>query len=164
MQASESTTAVTFPFTLSRNPFGRLVMTTADGAVHEGVVAVRAFPITAPDDGIALVSADGHELAWIERLEDLPADTRAIVEEELAGREFMPEIRRIVSVSTFATPSTWEVETDRGRTRLVLRGEEDIRRLAGSTLLISDSHGIHYLIRSLQSLDKASRKLIDRFL
>jgi len=164
MQASESTTAVAFPFELSRNPFGRLVMTTAEGGVHEGVVAVRAFPITAPDDGIALVSADGHELAWIDRLEDLPAPARAIVEEELAGREFMPEIRRIVSVSTFATPSTWQVETDRGPTRLVLRGEEDIRRLVGTTLLISDSHGIHYLIRSLDSLDKASRKLLDRFL
>lgn len=164
MQASESTTAVAFPFELSRNPFGRLVMTTAEGGVHEGVVAVRAFPITAPDDGIALVSADGHELGWIERLEDLPAPARAIVEEELAGREFMPEIRRIVSVSTFATPSTWQVETDRGPTRLVLRGEEDIRRLVGTTLLISDSHGIHYLIRSLDSLDKASRKLLDRFL
>jgi hypothetical protein len=94
----------------------------------------------------------------------VPAAQRAVIEAELAGREFMPEIRRIVAVSTFATPSVWTVETERGTTSLVLRGEEDIRRLAGATLLISDSHGIHYLIRDLQSLDKASRKLLDRFL
>ncbi|MDF3837499.1 DUF1854 domain-containing protein [Cupriavidus basilensis] len=151
-------------FKLHRNALGRLVMTTADGLVHEGVVPVRAFPIAAPDDGIGMISADGRELAWLPRLDQLPAALREAIEAELASREFMPEIRRIRSVSTFATPSTWEVETDRGITSLVLRGEEDIRRLAGSTLLISDSHGIHYLVRNLPGLDKASRKLLDRFL
>ncbi|KWR89555.1 cyanophycin metabolism-associated DUF1854 family protein [Cupriavidus sp. IDO] len=151
-------------FTLSRNSFGRLVLTTADGIEHEGVVPVRAFPIGAPDDGIGMISADGRELAWIARLDRLPQTQRSLIEAELAAREFMPEIRRIVSVSTFATPSVWTVQTDRGQTSLVLRGEEDIRRLAGSTLLISDSHGIHYLIRDLMALDKPSRKLLDRFL
>jgi hypothetical protein len=151
-------------FTLSRNSFGRLVLTTADGIEHEGVVPVRAFPIGAPDDGIGMISTDGRELAWIPRLDRLPQAQRSLIEAELAAREFMPEIRRIVSVSTFATPSVWTVQTDRGQTSLVLRGEEDIRRLAGSTLLISDSHGIHYLIRDLMALDKPSRKLLDRFL
>ncbi|KDP88927.1 hypothetical protein CF70_027520 [Cupriavidus sp. SK-3] len=151
-------------FKLSRNAFGRLVMTTADGTAHEGVVPVRAFPIAAPDDGVGMISADGRELAWLPRLDTLPVPVREMIEAELASREFMPEIRRIRSVSTYATPSTWDVETDRGRTSLVLRGEEDIRRLAGSTLLISDSHGIHYLVRNLMGLDKASRKLLDRFL
>ena len=76
----------------------------------------------------------------------------------------MHEIRTIVGVSTYATPSTWTVQTDRGQTDLVLRGEEDIRRLTCTTLLISDSHGIHYLIRDLLALDKHSRKILDRFL
>ena len=35
----------------------------------------------------------------------------------------MPEIRKILGVSTYATPSTWTVQTDRGQTDLVLRGE-----------------------------------------
>jgi hypothetical protein len=111
-----------------------------------------------------MMSTDGRELVWIPRLDELPATVRALIEAELAGREFMPEIRKIVAVSTYATPSIWTVQTDRGRTDLVLRGEEDIRRLAGNTLLISDSHGIHYLIRDLLALDKPSRKILDRFL
>ncbi|MGO4413668.1 protein of unknown function [Cupriavidus sp. OV038] len=151
-------------YTLSRNPFGKLVLTTADGTAHEGVVPVRAFPIAAPDDGVGLISTDGRELAWIPRLDTLPAPMRALIESELAAREFMPEIRSIVGVSTYATPSVWTVRTDRGQTDLVLRGEEDIRRLTGSTLLISDNHGIHYLIRDLSALDKPSRKILDRFL
>lgn len=152
-------------FKLSRNAFGRLVFESADGGrVREGVVPVRAFPIAAPDEGIALVDADGHELAWIDRLADLPADVRALLEEELHHREFLPAISRLLSVSSFAVPSTWEVETDRGRTSFVLKGEEDIRRLAGTTLMIGDSHGVQYLIRDTHQLDKASRKLLDRFL
>ncbi|AJW47017.1 MULTISPECIES: DUF1854 domain-containing protein [Ralstonia] len=151
-------------FTLSRNSLGKLVMTLVDGTSHAGVVPVRAFPISAAGEGLSLMSADGKELAWIANLDTLPAAMRALIEAELAAREFMPEIRKIVGVSTYATPSTWTVQTDRGHTDLVLRGEEDIRRLSGTTLLISDSHGIHYLIRDHFALDKHSRKILDRFL
>jgi hypothetical protein len=128
------------------------------------VVVVRAFPIGAPDEGFALVSAEGRELAWFDRLDDLAPEVRGLVEEELAGREFMPVIQQLHRVSSFATPSTWDVETDRGETSLVLGGEEDIRRLGRDALLIEDIHGIHYLIRDLGKLDRTSRKLLDRFL
>jgi hypothetical protein len=151
-------------FQLARNSFGRLVFTDAGGKVEEGVLPVRAFPLAAPDEGIALVGVDGHEVAWIDRLADLPADSRVLIDEELASREFMPEIRRIADVSSFATPSTWRVTTDRGDTALVLKGEEDIRRLGGSALVIADSNGIHFLIRDVQALDRTSRRILDRFL
>ena len=151
-------------YQLRRNSFGRLELTDADGETHDGVVPVRAFPITAADDGLALVDPYGHELAWIDRLDDLPDDLRQLLEDELAGREFMPVIERIVSVGSFATPSTWEVDTDRGRTTFVLKGEEDIRRLAAPALLIADSHGIQFLIRDRRALDQHSRRILDRFL
>ena len=151
-------------YQLRRNAFGRVELTTVDGQTHGNVVPVRAFPISAPDNGIGLVDAHGHELAWIEQLIDLPDDQRALLEGELARREFMPEIKRLISVSSFATPSTWEVETDRKTTRFVLKGEEDIRRLASPSLLIADSHGIHFLIRDRYALDAHSRRLLDRFL
>jgi hypothetical protein len=152
-------------FRLERNSFGRLVFSSPDETeVHEGVLPVRAFPIAAPDTGIALVSTDGRELVWIDRLTDLPVAVRTLIEEELTSREFLPEIRRIVHVSTFASPSTWQVETDRGAAVLVLKGEEDIRRITQFTLLIADMHGVQYLVRDIQGLDKESRKFLDRFL
>lgn len=149
---------------LHRNSFGRLVLTDTNGVAHEGVVPVHAFPISAASEGIAVVSADGHELVWIDSLAEVPGNARILLEEELASREFIPEIHGITHVSTFATPSEWEVDTDRGRTRFILKGEDDIRRLNHATLLIADSHGIHFLVRDIQQLDKASRKLLDRFL
>lgn len=150
-------------FALTRNSFGQLVLRRG-GEDHEGVVPVRAFPLVAPGEDIALIGTDGHEIAWIERLDGLAADVRRLVEEELASREFVPEILRIASVSSFATPSTWQVETDRGSTSMVLKGEEDIRRLGRAELLIADSNGIQFRIRDLQSLDRGSRRLLDRFL
>ena len=164
LRTRESRMKKAIDFQLTRNSFGRLVFTGATGEVHDGVVPVHAFPIAAPAEGIALVTADGHELAWIDCLTDLPDESRLLLEEELASREFMPEIRSIRRVSSFATPSAWQVETDRGPTTFILKGEDDIRRLAASTLLIADSNGIHFLIRDLNTLDQSSRKLLDRFL
>ncbi|MYM82333.1 DUF1854 domain-containing protein [Duganella sp. FT50W] len=155
---------MTTTFELTRNPFGRLVLTTTEGVVHEGVSPVRAFPVQAPEDGISLLNTDGKEVAWIDMISDLPPAIGALVAEELGGREFMPEISRINSVTSYATPCTWSVATDRGDTEFVLRGEEDIRRLTVDTLLISDIHGIHYLVRDLRELDKHSKKILDRFL
>ena len=151
-------------FDLGRDEFGKLVLTGADGERHVGVAPVRAFPIQAPDEGISLMTGDGREVAWIPSLAALPSAMRSLIEHELQGREFMPQIRAIRSVSSFATPSTWQVSTDRGDTSFVLRGEEDIRRIGQDTLLISDSHGIHFLLRDLAGLDRQSRKILDRFL
>lgn len=151
-------------FTLERDPHGLLVLTDRDGTRHEGVLPVRAFPLTGPDSGLALVGPDGRERAWIERLAALPPGPRALIEQELAQREFVPVIERIRSVSTFATPSTWAVDTDRGPTTLVLEAEENIRRLAGSALLITDGQGLLFQVRDRFGLDRASRRLLERFL
>jgi len=151
-------------FRLSRDDFGRLSYFGADGSRHHDVVPVRAFPLTAADEGIALIGVDGHEVVWIERLGDLPRELRLLIEEELASRDFMPQILQVRRVSSFATPSTWQVRCDRGETSFVLKGEEDIRRLGDNGLLITDSHGIQFRVGDLAALDKTSRRLLDRFL
>lgn len=153
-------------FGLARNTLGQLVFIAADGSEHVGVTPVRAFPIAAPDDGLSLVSAEGRELAWVPRLSALPAGPREVLEQELAQREFTPVIRRLLEVSTFSTPSTWTVETDRGPTQFVLKGEEDIRRLPGNraALLITSSHGIVFKVADLLAMDKHSKRLLERFL
>src|SRR3569832_1846000 len=151
----------TVSFQLTRAPHGRLLLTVSDGSEHAGVQPVRAFPLAAPAEGIALMGTDGHELAWIDHLDDLPEATRNLVEAELASREFMPEIRRLRQVSTFATPSTWTVETARGETRFILKGEEDIRHLGAAALLISDSHGVQYLLRDLSKQNKTRHQQHD---
>jgi hypothetical protein len=155
---------MTTDFQLERDAHGRLVLTDAGGVRHVAVQPVRAFPLSAPDEGLSLVSAEGVELAWIDRPDTLPAAQRAMLDEELAQREFVPVILRLRSVSTFSTPSTWEVDTDRGPTRLVLKGEDDIRRLPAGALLIADRQGLPFFVKDRFALDRGSRRLLERFL
>jgi hypothetical protein len=148
---------------LERDALGRLVLIDTQGVRHVGVHPVRAFPITAPVAGIGIMDQSGKELYWYPSLAAIPGSELALIEEELAAREFMPVIEKITKVSTFATPSIWDIETDRGPTRIRLKAEEDIRRIAGNTLLIADSNGLQFLIKDSTQLDKVSRKLLDRF-
>lgn len=149
---------------LQTDPHGRLLLTLEDGTLHEDVHPVRAFPLSDPDGALALVGSDGHERLWVPDPGSLPAPMLALIRETLAARSFMPEIRALVGVSTFATPSDWTVDTDRGRRVLVLNAEEDIRRLPDGRLLVTDRHGVAYLITRPATLDRRSRRLLERFL
>ena len=152
------------PFDLQRDAFGCWVLVLSDGTRHSPLTALRAYPVSAPDQGVALMDADGHELHWVPDLSALPADLQTTLREALDEREFLPQILRLDTVSSLVTPSTWSVQTDRGATQFLLKGEEDIRRLTGTVLLINDANGVQYMIRDLAAMDKHSRKLLDRFL
>ena len=102
---------------LHRNAFGQLVFRDSEGREHVNVELARAFPISAPLDGISMLDQNGREVAWIPRLEDLSREIRRLLEEELQSRE-----------------------------------------------LIVDSRGIQFLIRDPRKLDKASRRILDRFM
>lgn len=149
---------------LWRDAFGRLVFTDEHGHSHEGIVPAQPFPIEAPGENVALMDADGHELAYVASISALDVDSRKLLMEEIAQRDFIPVIDRLVAVSTFSTPSTWQVRTDRGLTSFILKGEEDIRRLRNNGLLITDSHGVTYRIEDMRAMDRQSRRLLDRFL
>lgn len=159
-----ATTLANPAFQLRRDSFGKLILTGADGEEHVGVVPVRAFPIQSPNQGISLVRDGGKEVAWIDDMATLPEPWHTLVQDELDGREFMPVVSSIVAVSGFATPCTWSVKTDRGDTDFILKGEEDIRRIGEKSLIIADNHGIQFLIRDMFTIDKNSRRILDRFL
>ena len=150
-------------FELSQNASGHWQLQ-LDRDLHHHVVVVRAFPIGAPNEAVSILSAEGHELLWLPYPLQLPQAQKEAVLAALQAREFMPEIQRVDEVSSFTTPSTWTVQTHRGLTQFVLRGEEDIRRISGKTLIVADEHGVQFLIRDLPALDRHSRKLLDRFL
>ena len=52
----------TADFQLQRDAFGRLMLIDSEGTAHAGVTTVRAFPISSPEDGIAIVDPYGHKL------------------------------------------------------------------------------------------------------
>ena len=116
---------------LATDPFGHLVLTLPSGQSHAGVVPVRGFPFTAPDEWISFCDERGREVYCLPNLNRLNPETRAALEVDLARREFIPVIRRIHSVSAGADPTEWHVTTDRGDTRFTLTSEDQIRRAIG---------------------------------
>ena len=110
------------PHQLERDALGRLVLIDAAGNRHIDVHPVRAFPITAPSSGLSLMDQAGKELCWFADIGAIPEGELALIEEVIAAREFMPVIEKIIQVSTYATPSIWDIETNRGPTRIRLKG------------------------------------------
>jgi hypothetical protein len=151
------------PVYLDHDPWGQLLMETDDGRKFSGVVPVRAFPVSDPDHWISICDGQGQEILRIDDIRDVPPDVRKILEIELAQREFVPVIRRILS-ATQREPSDWLVETDRGRTTFKLNSEDDVRRIEPDQASIVDAHGIRYLVTSVRGLDHASRRILEYFL
>lgn len=85
---------------------GKLALFQGDTLVADQVTPVLAFPFSAPNESISIVDEYSKEMAWIDRLDELDADSQAAVNGYLAVREFRPNVLRITSVSTYSTPAS----------------------------------------------------------
>jgi hypothetical protein len=151
-------------FSLERDAWERLVLVDQDGQRYAGVEPIRAFPISDPAYAISIVDSEGRELIHVGALDDLRPAVREVIEVELARREFVPLVRRIVNDPPDSEPAEWTVETDRGVTTFQLESEDDVHRTDQHQFTIVDSHGIRYLIPDARKLDGFSRRVLDRFL
>ena len=151
------------PFSLHRDPAGRLIFSDARGETHVGVEAVRTFPLSDPERFISLVDSHAHELRCIANLAELPAETAAIIRQELTEREFLPRIERIVRVKQHKDPHEWEVITDRGPAEFLFH-DDDIRRLSPTRAILVDMHGVRFYIPDSRQLDAKSRRILSQYL
>ena len=162
-QKSATETLADRGFQLERDAFGRLNLTDADGKRWEGVEPVRPFPLSCPDQWLSLFGTDGREILLIREPENLPPEIRTLLEDELACREFVPVITKIYDVYADVDPSEWEVETDRGPARFLIENDDDIRRMGDHQAILTDSHGLRYLIPDMRTFDHGSRRILSRF-
>ena len=151
-------------FTLERDNKRHLVLIDEQGERYSDVAPVRAFPLSDPLHSISICDQNGHEIVYIDSLDDLDGDTRAIVEEALGQREFVPVILRIIGTPPRTEPTVWHVETDRGITSFEVESEDSIYRREPRQVSVVDVRGIRYLIPDTRKLDAHSRRVLDRFL
>lgn len=146
---------------LERHAHGRLVFIAADGGRHDDVDVLRAFPVTAAQGPVAIVGADGGELAWIDALAAVAEPLRTILEQELAEREFLPVVERIEAIAD-SEPAEWTVTTDRGPHRFKVAHADDVVRQPDGAVFITDTDGVRYRVPRFDALDAESRRLLDR--
>ncbi len=148
---------------LTLDPLGRLSISTPEGHVFVGVDPIRSFPIADPTHWVSFCDDQGREVFCLRSLDGLAAESRRLLERELALREFVPIIKRIVRINGESSPCDWEVETDHGPTRFTLDNEDDVRRLGPYRVMIGDSRKLRYQIPDIRALDGSSRRLLDRY-
>ena len=146
---------------LERRADGVVDFVAVDDTRREDVDLRRAFPLSAPRGGVAVIAAGGGELAWLDDLDSAGPALAALVGRVLAEREFVPVVERIESL-TEGRPSAWSVLTDRGPHRVSVAHADDIVRQPDGALSVTDAEGIRYRIVPA-ALDPRSRRLLDRF-
>lgn len=147
---------------LARTDTG-LALTDDQNVRHENVRPVRLFPLTDPQHWIALVGESGRELACIEDPATLDPAQRTLLEAALAKRDFVPVIRRITNITRAPEGHDWHVETDRGATVFRIETDESIQSLGGGRLVIVDKLGTRYLVPDIATLDRDSRRRLERY-
>ncbi len=149
---------------LSHDAFGQLTLVDPSGREHPGVMPVRAFPLSAPDEWIIFVDQSGREIWSVEHLDRLTPTAKAATLAELAARELLPVIEAIHDISEGAEPSEWTVTTDRGRVSFLVPAEENVRALPDGGALITDLYGIRYRVQKIDALSKASQRHLGRYI
>ncbi|MFO0013133.1 MAG: DUF1854 domain-containing protein [Planctomycetota bacterium] len=148
-------------FELSYDAWSHLQMVDADGHIYQDIVVLPLFPVATPKEWISIVSAEGEELVCLRDVSELSPLNRERVEQELAYREFVPQILRVLWVSGTQEPCEWEVETNFGITRFVLNSEEDVRRVSAWTVHFVDASGGRFRVDDLRKLDSRSRAFVE---
>ncbi len=105
----------------------------------------RAFPFSDPDRYIGLRDGDDKDIGILTTMQDVDDGSRVIIEEELENRYFTPRIEKVLMVKEEFGVVTWEVETDKGPRRFLVRNLRDNSfPLGANRLMMTDTDGNRY--------------------
>ena len=145
---------------------GRVCLDRGDGEEAAPVRAKWALPISGGADGpVSLLGEDKKELLFLHDPSVLDAESRQMLEFALSESYLLPVIVRVLDAVPHFGNRYWKVETDRGLTDFVLRDpNRNVTNLTDDHMIIRDTMGNRFEIRSLAALDQRSRTLVDRVL
>ena len=152
-----------------RMAYGGLQLETADGVVHDHLRVYRAFPLSKPDEYVALRVGDSEleqrEIGMIRRLADLRPEYLRLIEEDLRKRYFVHTVERIVSIREDMGYFYWVVETNKGTQEFpVPIRPRYITHVGPRGRLIMDIDGNRYDIPDLEGLDLHSQAIFHRYI
>jgi len=129
------------------------------------VRVARAFPFSDPDRYIGLRDGDDKDIGILTTLHGLDNDSRAIIEEELERRYFTPRIERVLTVKEEFGVVTWEVETDRGPRRFLVRNLRDSTfPLGANRLMMTDTDGNRYEFPDVSAVGPKAMTVLSKVL
>ena len=125
----------------------------------------RGFPFSDPDHYIGFRDGDDRDIGLVIDPRELDTDSRRLIEEELAQRYFTPQIRRVRDVDEKFGVVTWEVDTDHGPRRIVVRNiRESTYPLGPNRLMMTDTDGNRYEFPDVSSVGPKALQVLARVL
>lgn len=140
---------------------GVLVLECSDGTRYENVSMLQAYPLTAPETSVFFCDSEGNELGHIDTILDLDTDSASIAQDALRAAYFVTTIHAIKNVEARHGVTTWTVETSRGPRVIHVKDRNDIRKIPGGKIVITDVHGMKYQIDNVRTLDIKSQMLVE---
>lgn len=140
-----------------------------DGEVYEHLRVYRAFPLSRPDEYIAIrignSELEQQEIGQIRDMKRLAPEDRALIAEELQKRYFIHTVEKIVSIREEMGYFYWVVETDKGTQEFpVPIMSKYISPIGPRGRLVLDVDGNRYGIPDLNALDSHSRATFNRYI
>jgi len=147
-----------------RNTLGQLVvyLEGRDEPIVDARIA-RCFPWSVPHSYISVRDSNGKELVLLKTLDELPAESRSLLEAELRDKIFNPKIRRIIDYKHEFGITSITARTDRGEVTFQVRGRDDVRVLSPTRALFRDADGNTYELPDLRKLPPSDQRNLQRY-
>lgn len=144
------------------SPPGTPRMTVGNDRSYHTIKLFQAWPLSNPGKHLCFQDGRGEEILTVPKMEDLPAESRPVAEEELRRRYLTARVEVILSVRTEFGVTYWNVRTDRGERDFVVQSvSESCAWLSDSHILITDVDGNRFEILDINALDTMSRAQLD---
>ena len=122
-----------------------------------------ARPISGRGADISIVDERKREVLLLHDLSALDAASRGCLEAELHSAYLMPKITRVNRTDARYGNRYWDVETDCGPRRFVIKDPAaNVQWDNGDRMIIRDTLDNRYEIESLAALDAASRAAVEK--
>ena|SRR5579862_7498362 len=125
------------------------------------VQVMRAFPISDPDRYYALLDGDGHDVGVVVEPSRLDDQSRELAEQAVESRYFVPIVERVYEAREDFGSVIWDVQTDRGRRRFVVRAMRDnMVEVGPGRVQITDVDGNRFTIPDVQKMEPTAQLLV----
>lgn len=153
------------------NTKGEMLGAVLDGEDVGRVDVLRLFPLHEKNKYLSVrKKAESFrdrntELGIIEDISLFSNEERALVENELQRRYFVPEITRVKNAKEEFGHTYWETETTAGdRNFTTFDMSSSLVRINADSVMLIDVDGSRYLIPSLKKADDKAMKILDIWL
>lgn len=130
---------------------------------HTDISIKQGFPLTAPNQYVAVLNKEGKEIGMIPDSTLLDDASQAALARYFDTAYYEVRIIKVLTVRSTFGITTWKMTTDRGERTLVVRDRSDIRKLPPDRLLFTDIEGMRYLVDDYSRLDARSQLLIEEY-